>query len=187
MTAAQRVLSTPELVAEIFTYLEKDTCAVQAGFGNYIRWEYHSTLLRCARVSPLWCAEAMRHFWRHPKATWYRNTLTHRFELLDPTRRQYYANFVIEGSLDIVYRKNLRQVNDVFRFVTFPKLRRLHISVDNCQPKIHLPKIDAPALTVLQIEVACIHGRLRVQHHLHPRVVMNIPRHITVCLLFILT
>lgn len=145
MTAAQTVLSIPELVAEIFYHLEEDA----------------PSLARCTRVNSLWCEEAVRRRWRHPQNRPYGDSLASIFAGIHPDRRQAYADFVKAGELHVVRRKNVAMWSSFLRGVRFTQLRSLTLHLDPCQPNIYLPRINAPGVTLLCIEWTCIHEQYR--------------------------
>jgi hypothetical protein len=145
MTAAQTVLSIPELVAEIFYHLEDDT----------------PSLATCTRVNSLWCEEAVRRRWKHPQNRPYGDSLASIFAGIHPDRRQAYANFVQTGELHVVRRKNVAMWSSFLRGVRFTQLRSLTLHLDPCQPNIYLPRINAPGVTILRIQLKCIHEQYR--------------------------
>jgi hypothetical protein len=145
MTAAQTVLSIPELVAEIFYHLEDDA----------------PSLATCTRVNSLWCEEAIRRRWKHPQNRPFGDSLASIFAGIHPDRRQAYANFVQTGELHVVRRKNVAMWSSFLRGVIFTRLRSLTLHLDFCQPQVYLPRINAPEVTLLCIKWKCIHEQFR--------------------------
>lgn len=159
-TAAQKVLSIGELVGLIFSHL-----------GDNSR-----TVAICTSVNSLWCAEAIRLRWKCPKKKPFGKSLASIFAGIDPQRRQLYANYVQEGRLDVVLKKNISVWNAFFREVTFHRLCSLTVYVDVCQPRIYLPHIRAPGVTILHIRFKCIHPRLYGMRRIED-LLKNLPRH----------
>lgn len=226
MTATQRVLSTPELVAEIFAWLashhhdshsDKDsrdnpqelglvgtqpqyssaqdirdprlrakvkrilqkmpgksiqTCVDALAHSNgkdkdaikYLsRTDLVSesgcdvTLVRCGLVNTLWFHEAMRYLWRNPTKDG--TSLCVRFEKVDPSRRQFYANFVRAGDLidvderDVKPFVNVRKYIDALFGLHFPRMNHLNVRLERSRKGVNLPWIDARSVAVIHVSV----------------------------------
>jgi hypothetical protein len=159
-TAAQKVLSVGELVSLILSHI-----------GAHSR-----TVALCTSVNSLWCAEAIRLRWKCPCKQPFDNSLASIFAAIDPERRQSYADHVQEGRLDVVLKKNISVWNTLFREITFPRLSSLTVYLDVCQPRIYLPRIRAPGVTILHIRFECIHRRPRSRRI--EDLFKNLPRHL---------
>ncbi|KAJ5166710.1 uncharacterized protein N7482_005491 [Penicillium canariense] len=176
MTAAQRVLSTAELIAEIVHYFVGIRRTIL--FGLPMEFEDCKSLLRCSRVNTLWFAQVMRFFWQAPTiqqalpislhgyvafGCTFKTSLLQRFSEVNPDRRQFYADFVIGTNMMAVRQEGLRMANRVLQGITFPKLGMMCLYLnqhDNC---IYLPHLDAPSITY--VHVHAYKFRLGLSHH----------------------
>jgi hypothetical protein len=147
-TAAQRVLSIPELVSQILSW-------DAAGFKDYY-WVYsqifpRTRLARYAQVNKLWFHEALRYLWWTPQP---------RFKLVllektTPFRRQFYADFMVN-----VYFYNDPKLsaseNRIFKGLILPRLRFAKILVRTGQRLLSLPEIVGCALQDLTIDIVAM-------------------------------
>lgn len=144
-TAAQRVLSMPELVSQILSW-------DAAGYKDY-HWTYGHTFCRrrfarYARVNKTWFHEAMRYQWWTPQPYDKLQVL----EKLPRERRQVYANFFVDGYFENHPQLNARE-NRVLKGLCFPRLRFASLRVYTGQLLLSLPEIVCCALQDLTIDV----------------------------------
>lgn len=145
-TAAQRVLTTPELFCRIFDFLDDGGYAGPVS----LRYDRHN-LARCASIKNLWCQEIMHRFWARPVGEM--NGLLRHFRRVKRYRRQFYANFVMRLNIMSVLDMDISRCNIGFRGLSFPQLEVLHLTVRARHANI--PRICAPALEVLHVTL-CI-------------------------------
>lgn len=179
MTATYHVLSQPELLREIFSWIDRDdsfSCEVgndaKDAFLESIDWDklsslseidwtdcpktsyYHkkAVLLRCSLVNALWWYEAIRFIWRHLGGPEYPNA-----DLLacfrgfnDHRRKQLHANLVTQADLFLINRDNAGDYNALAQGVIFPNLHRLRLYCP--KGRDHIPQLNSPSLKILEID-----------------------------------
>lgn len=178
MTATCRVLSTPELLREIFCWIDKDDdfcCEVgndaEDAFLESIEWDkvcslgdidwsncprthlYHKkgVLLRCGLVNTLWWCEAIRFIWRRLSGPGHGNTdLLGCFSRFhDPCRKQFHANLITQADLFSINEDNADTYDSLLQGVIFPTLQHLRLYCpERCD---YIPHLQCPSLKILEI------------------------------------
>lgn len=179
MTATYHALSTPELLHQIFSWIDKDdsfSCEVGKGaedaFLESIDWDTISSLsdvdwnncpktyyyykkgvlLRCGLVNTLWWCEAIRFIWRRLGGPGHGKT-----DLLgcfagfyDPCRKQFHANLVTQADLFFINEDDADVYDSLIQGVIFPNLQHLRLY---CPKKCgYLPQLQCPSLKILEID-----------------------------------
>lgn len=179
MTATYHVLSTPQLLREIFSWIDKDdgfSCEVgndaEDAFLDSIVWDGLSSLseidwsncprtyyyykkgvlLRCSLVNTLWWCEAIRFIWRRLGGPGHGNA----DDLLgcfagfrDPCRKQFHANLVTRADLFIINEDNADIYDSLIQGVNFPNLQRLRLYCP--KGRDYIPQLQCPSLKILKI------------------------------------
>lgn len=156
MSASRRVLSLTELVSLIFEfvavgYLPGD----DEGFymlenpRRIASSTSRATLWNCAQVNTLWFREAMRHLWSELSGSKFGA-----LESMPLARRQIYMSFVTR--LSLVCAPYSSQRNGLLKGLNFPRVRSVTIQFWEKLKLLYLPKIQSPALRVLDIRLAMI-------------------------------
>ena len=177
MTAAYRVLSMPELLREIFSWINKDdgfSCEIGAdavdAFLESIDWNevsslsnidwsncpethyYHKrgVLLRCGLVNTLWWSEAIRFIWRNLGGRGPGNFLDCFAGFHDPCRKQFHANLVKQADLVLINEDDADIYDSLIQGVIFPNLQRLCLYCPNSLD--YIPQLQCPSLKILEID-----------------------------------
>lgn len=149
-TAAQRVLSMPELVSEILSW-------DAAGYKEH-HWVYghifsRRRFARYARVNKIWFHEAMRYLWWTPQPYSKLKVL----EEIPRERKQVYADFMVDA-----YFENYPQLsateNRILNGLSFPRLRFARMRVWTGQQLLSLPEIVGCALQDLTIDIVPVNN-----------------------------
>lgn len=175
MTVAQRVLSLPELRAQVLAWiaadhggpwtdpvlsskmLEDDPTLSPSDAG----YQYYSdgVLIRCAQVNSQWWHQAIPHLWEKLDLMW--PTPEQVFEKIAPERRQRYANYVRETTMYLLEEKHSIPVaRSCLADVVFPKLESMKLLVPgnafgyHSLHDIEIPVFHAPHLVSLTIDPA---------------------------------
>lgn len=157
-TAAQRVLTSPELIGEILSCVKDDyheSWSSNAQEAYPIAPTRRSTLARCAQINSIWFPEAMRQLWNEsssPPSYSLPQTLTG----LTRSMKQYYVRFITNASLIEVQKSTIRINTEAVQGVSFQELRTLHLILDRTRPKVWLPKTQTPRLETVHIRFATI-------------------------------
>ncbi|KAE8138984.1 hypothetical protein BDV38DRAFT_243376 [Aspergillus pseudotamarii] len=178
VTATDRVLSSPELLCEIFSWINKDDtfcCTVgneaedvfyesidwsKVGSLSEIDWsnfpEAHNygkrgVLLRCSLVNSLWWSEAIRFIWERLSGGPWNTDLPGCFAgFLDPYRKQFHANLVKQADLVTIDEDNADAHDRLIEGVIFSKLERLCLY---CPENVdYVPQLQCPSLKILEID-----------------------------------
>lgn len=179
MTATSRVLSMPELLREIFSWVDKDdgfNCEVGKeavdAFLESINWEevrslgeihwgncpdthyYHKkgVLLRCGLVNTLWWCEAIRFIWRRldGPGSWDTDLLGCFAGFHDPCRKQFHANLVRQADLFLINEDEAEIFDALIQGVIFPNLQHLRLYCPkSCD---YMPQLKCPSLRILEID-----------------------------------
>lgn len=160
-TAAQRALSIPDILGQIFEAIAKrwgQKCTVlETGATVYHLWPHaRMTLSRCARVNTIWFCESTRLLWQYPDFR-YLNNLSLLLRRVSPARINLYAASVQLGFMAPLSLNRLPEENNALDGVVFSRIRllRLHLWTHSGSPdgvKFFLPLIQGPALEVLEID-----------------------------------
>lgn len=145
LTATQCVLSTPELVSEI---LQWDAGDYKEREYSYIQTFPKNRFASYARVNTLWFHEAMRYLWWNPLPYSKLRTL----ERLPQKRRQVYANFMVDLTLDNDCQCSYKE-NKILERLDFPRLRFATIGIRSGQRLLSLPDIRGNVIQDLTIDV----------------------------------
>lgn len=164
LTAAQKVLSTAELVGEILLWLSRSRSPQRDPANPRNRRTLTlltptSSLARCARVNSLWFSEAIRHLWSMPGDLPESKTccsLPQLLASLPQARRQFYANLITHANLIDVQKSTVRSHNRVLRNLHFPKLKGLTLILDPARPLLLLPNMHVPALKTFRMRLATV-------------------------------
>lgn len=146
ITAAQRVLTTPELFCRIFDFLADGAYPGEIS----LRYDRHN-LARCASVNILWCQEIMHRFWARPVGGM--TGLLRHLHRVKRYRQQFYANFVMRVKMRSMPDSTISRCNIDLRGLSFPHLEVLHLAIR--ARGANIPRLHAPALEVLHITL-CI-------------------------------
>lgn len=179
MTATYHVLFTPEILGEIFSWIDKDNnFSYEVGTGaedtflESIDWDkvgslseidwsncpktyyYYKkgVLLRCGLVNKFWWCEAIRYIWRRLGGPGHGGA-----DLLgcfagfdDPCRKQFHANLVTQADLFIINEDNAGIYDSLIHGVTFPNLQHLRLYCpQRCD---YIPQLQCPSLKILEID-----------------------------------
>lgn len=148
VSAAQRALSIPEILAEIFMWI----CTKRR------RAYALKYLARCGRVNKTWFNEAMRLLWIEPvieskASTYHPSSLVLLFaKTCSVERRQFYANFIQKANLHTVGGYVGAQSNYMLRDIVFPSLRSVRILIDNKGHRLDVPILMNHRITDLEFE-----------------------------------
>jgi hypothetical protein len=156
-TAAQKVLSTCELISEILQNLYECHSTDET---NKISEDsppsWYSMLAKYSRVNKSWFREAMRLLWPDATAVKHRS-LIQILSRVEPSRRQFYANYIQSACFVDVCKANIRKNNKILRGMVFPKLRYLAVIINQYgRQKLWMPYLNAPRLETLHIRLAVI-------------------------------
>lgn len=163
MSAAQRVLSLPELREQIFAWIHFDP----DGFwedanpyrdsGDSTHWYgRYGVLTRCAQVHSHWWHEVMPLVWENWR-DYITTNMWEAFHDIEPSRRQLYANFVRTVETNLLEDENsIEATQSCLSDVVFPKLETLTFYVRGCydhkEKLVELPVFHAPRLVSLFID-----------------------------------
>lgn len=156
-SAAQQVLSTCELISEILQSLYEDHSTDENDrISEHSSPSWYSILQTCSRVNKSWFSEAMRLLWLDGTAVKHRS-LIQIFAMIEPSRRQYYANYIESACFVDVCKANIRKNNKIMRGMVFPKLRYLAVIIQqSARQKLWMPYLNAPRLEALHVRLATI-------------------------------
>src|ERR1700761_4333209 len=145
--AVQRALLMPEILSAVLIWITLDEFGdIHHGYGP------GGVLARCGLVSKLWFNEAIPYLWRDLTMMGYMyHHLSALFALVEPTRRQFYANFVETATIVTLYEDRPREEDDALRGVAFPKLKSLCMRLGG-RRQIHVPMIESHRVTALEID-----------------------------------
>lgn len=178
MSAAQRVFSTPELVAQIIEWVASIWPYIPIRVSGLHRPSACATLARCARINSLWFHEAQRHLWQLP------NRLNAgSFRNLSPSRRQIYAHFVKHIFLFCEPKHHgwLSRQKKILKGVTFPNARSVNLEIPSFVNNPLVSPFYAPAVEILYLHVhTYVIGDRPAM--LEPRASHRLARSLKVCL-----
>ncbi|KAE8372200.1 hypothetical protein BDV26DRAFT_105438 [Aspergillus bertholletiae] len=167
VTATDRVLSSPELLCEIFSWINKDDtfcCTVaneaedvfyeSTDWSNFPEAHYYGkrgVLLRCSLVNSLWWSEAIRFIWERLSGGHWDTDLPGCFAgFLDPYRKQFYANLIKQADLVTIDEDNADAHDRLIQGVIFSNLERLCLY---CPENLdYVPRLQCPSLKILEID-----------------------------------
>lgn len=166
--AAHKVLSSPLLLEQIFTWIYEDVYGSwpvperpqtprdeDEEYDSIDYIERGGVLARCALVSKQWFYEATRILWRdwEDKIFW-RPEFVETFTKMEPTRRQLYADMIHHAQLAVVENPDLfYTVQTTFADITFSNLKSLYLYVPgdgSCRAEISI--FHAPQLKELSFD-----------------------------------
>ncbi|KAI5300908.1 hypothetical protein KEM55_004038 [Ascosphaera atra] len=142
-----RALLIPEIVEQIFLAL--------ADWDNHYDPEEGRRSARAQKafacVNRIFAGEALPHLWKTAASFGGRLTLSRTLSKIEPLRRQFYANLIVEGSA-WAYASRLamtkeRDAAGVIEGLSFPRLRTLHLYIYPCDDSI--PRIDGHNVSTL--------------------------------------
>lgn len=184
-TAAQRALSIPEILAQIFRWIVHrwglEYRVLPSGARAYqLLYRGRKALLRCGRVNKVWFAEATRYLWQYP-ANCIENNLSLLLSKVDPERQKFYASLVQIGFMAPLSVNNCAERNRFLDGAEFSRIRLLRLHMWTVRKRLFLPKIQAPGLEVLEIDPSpCANRR-----YINRRVGLDLAKRIQVeCFLF---
>lgn len=156
-TAAQKVLSTCELISEILQNLyEYHSTDETNEILEHSPPSWYSMLAKYSRINKSWFREAMRLLWPDGTAVKHRS-LIQILSIVEPSRRQFYANYIQSACFVDVCKANIRKNNKILRGMVFPKLRYLAVIINqNGRQKLWMPYLNAPRLEALHVRLATI-------------------------------
>lgn len=177
MSAAQRVLSTSELVAQIIEWVAAIWPYIPIR-GEGPRPSASATLARCARINSLWFHEASRHLWAMPK-----QFNAGSFREISPARRQIYANFVKHIFLfcDPKHHGWLTRQKKILKNVTFSHAKDANLQILSFVKNPLVCPYYAPAVETLNMYVHKYAAGDKVAT-MDPRASHNLARRLKVCL-----
>ncbi|KAF7715792.1 Uncharacterized protein PECH_005960 [Penicillium ucsense] len=147
LTAAQRVLSSPELLSRILFW---DAPSHKAELWEY-DWIFpRDRFIKYALVNSIWFHEAMRFVW------WNGLSLAKlgAIDSMAPLRRVLYLKYVVHVNFHNDSRGQFASVqNRIWRGLMFPALRVATLHVRPAQRLLSLPEIRAPNLEKLTLNV----------------------------------
>ncbi|KAJ5190232.1 uncharacterized protein N7498_009217 [Penicillium cinerascens] len=154
-TAAQKVLSTRNLVAEIIRWLVEILDHSERGNGKYHKGRgRRNSLCDLVTLNRLWFDQTIPYIWKAPTN---KNSSFHqRFAKVKEARLQTYANFVEYGHLLAVPFDDLVDNNRILRGVTFPRLNQIDLVLRYRERILCFPRLSAPALQSIRIRIAWI-------------------------------
>ncbi|KAJ5639069.1 uncharacterized protein N7484_006931 [Penicillium longicatenatum] len=152
LTAAQKVLSTYELISEIL----QNTIDATSETSQHSPSSWYSMLAKYSRINKSWCREAMRLLW--PNGTAVKHcSLIQVLASVEPSRRQFYANYIQSACFVDVCKANIRKNNKILRGMVFPKLQYLAVIIkQHYRQKLWMPYLNAPRLEALKIRLATV-------------------------------
>lgn len=157
-SAAYKVLSTPLLLEQIFTWIYERPQKPRDEDEEYHSsdWiERNGVLVRCALVSKLWFYEATRTLWRRwdDKVFW-RPDFVENFAKMEPARRQLYADMIHHAELAVVENPDLfYTAQTTFADITFSNLKSLYLYVPgDSRGRAEISIFHAPQLTALSFD-----------------------------------
>ncbi|KAH8680728.1 hypothetical protein BX600DRAFT_491074 [Xylariales sp. PMI_506] len=111
-------------------------------------------LIRCGMVNSLWYSVAMPHAWksvgRFPISP--ENTMESIFGRIDPSRRQYHANLVVEACMAGVAEGAAADKADAnLEGVEFPNLKQVELRLVGFHESMHIPILGKSGVTVLKL------------------------------------
>jgi hypothetical protein len=157
-SAAYKVLSTPPLLEQTFTWIYERPQKPRDEDEEYHSsdWiERNGVLVRCALVSKLWFYEATRTLWRRwdDKVFW-RTDFVENFAKMEPARRQLYADMIHHAELAVVENPDLfYTAQTTFADITFSNLKSLYLYVPgDSRGRAEISIFHAPQLTALSFD-----------------------------------
>ncbi|KAJ6114353.1 hypothetical protein N7486_000131 [Penicillium sp. IBT 16267x] len=154
-TAAQKVLSTCELISEILKNLyEYHSISTTDEEPKNSPPSWYWMLAKCSRINKSWFREAMRLLWPDGTAVKHRS-LIQVLAVIEPSRRQFYANYIQSACFVDVCKANILQNSKILHGMVFPKLQYLAIIIKQYgRQKLWMPNMNAPRLEVLHVRMA---------------------------------
>ncbi|KAJ5358805.1 uncharacterized protein N7496_011218 [Penicillium cataractarum] len=165
-SAAQRVFALPELMSKILEYFAGKQRLSSPG--NPLGFTDLQSLQYCSLVNKYWHMHAMRLFWGNPTPAKgiplhlhgylidegpFDTSLVQRFVVVKADRRQFYADLVLEANLMVVRPRDQPWADRLFRGLTFPKLHKLVIYLDQSEALVSIPVIKAPNLSRIEVKL----------------------------------
>jgi hypothetical protein len=153
-SATQKALSLPEILSGIFHWIYADEGRLEEIPDRPHHYTFVTTrrnrLHSCALTSRLWFAEAIALLWKvpsRPDLEYLECDIEARLGPLHPSRREFYAKFIEEGTIETRRGDDVPPESDS---VVLPSLRtlRLKISLSNSV----VPAIVAPQVKQLDID-----------------------------------
>ncbi|KAJ5178162.1 uncharacterized protein N7500_000861 [Penicillium coprophilum] len=130
-TATQRALGIAEIVGHIISFLPQELYGPE------------TDLISSALVSNFWLAEALPLIWRQV----YVGTVQEIFSRLDPSRRQFYANFVTFAHTRVFNDLHTPQDSPCdLNGIVFPKMTELLVFVNAKVGECSLSNLNCPNL-----------------------------------------
>ncbi|KAJ6114351.1 hypothetical protein N7486_000129 [Penicillium sp. IBT 16267x] len=159
ITAAQKVLLIPELVAEILYWLAgtlREAPHLRNWWAN--NHSRHHLAAQYMTINRVFFSESVRLLGKIPLSTFHPERKSHnspllpRFEIITSrSRAQFYADCIEQARITSVRHSKIRRANKTFEGITFPKLNQLELKINNYVRSVNIPIIRAPALKTLEI------------------------------------
>ena len=144
----QRALLLPEILANIFSELEKEKEDAQwCRYPSQGRTVNAGHLLQCGLVNKFWYREAMPFLWAIP-CQYYnpRKFLAKLLAGIEPDRRQSCAKY-IKGGIIKTYNWGAAEDDEIFHGLDFPNMKKLVLICDGR----HTPQFVSQGVTSLTI------------------------------------
>ncbi|KAJ6014838.1 hypothetical protein N7540_009429 [Penicillium herquei] len=141
-SAAQRVMSLPEMVSEILDWMEVDNLSP-------------SQLAKLARTNRVWYSEAMRRLWKHGTEVKGCSLPEVLGKLQEGQHRLLHASWIQSGNLVNIWKGNVAEKTRALRGLKFTRLEYLAIIIRNTPTqRFQMPRINAPMVKILDIRLA---------------------------------
>lgn len=124
---------------------EEPPYTLSESYGNY------GVLVRCALVSTLWAEIALPILWEDYQS-WMASEMNvaYRFESIEPSRRQYYANMIKTLALYTTSEETQDKLRISTHGITFPNVPEIKLFVNGSGTEV--PDIKVPNLVTLNID-----------------------------------
>ncbi|KAJ0425960.1 hypothetical protein BJY00DRAFT_163165 [Aspergillus carlsbadensis] len=153
-SATQKALSLPEILSEIFHWIYADKGRLEEILDRPHHYTFvvtrRNSLHSCALTSRLWFSVSIALLWKvpsRPDLEYLERDIEDRLGPLPPPRREFYAKFIEEGTIETRREGEGPSGTDT---VVLPVLRTLRLEISLPNPIV--PAIVAPQLKQLDID-----------------------------------
>ncbi|KAJ5639067.1 uncharacterized protein N7484_006929 [Penicillium longicatenatum] len=159
ITATQKVLLIPELVAEILYWLAgtlRNAPHLRNWWSN--NRSRHHLAAKYMTINRVFFSESVRLLGKiplntlHPVWKSHNRPLLPRFEIITSRERaQCYADCIEQARITSVRHSKIKKANAAFNGINFPKLHQLEVKINNYVRSVNIPIMNGPAVRSLSI------------------------------------